>query len=117
MRAQAFLTLEAREEDEHASPLAIGNGDNAIGDGGAGGGGGGGGGSDGGRGAVASELLAVTDVAQRSDASDSGPAPLPSPAVSLSDADFDALLRHHRGTLRGKFEQLRGVVPAGEATR
>ncbi len=30
-----------------------------------------------------------------------------SPAVQLSNADFDALIRHHRATLWGKFQQVR----------
>ena len=40
-----------------------------------------------------------------------------SPADQLSAADFDALVKHHRGSLRGKFQQLRAVLPAGFATQ
>ena len=34
-----------------------------------------------------------------------------SPAMHLSSADFDALLRHQRGTLRATFQRLTAVLP------
>ena len=103
----AFLTLEetrASVDLSHALPAPDQSTD-------------GGASTDSGGAAPSSQFIASADD-DDAPADDSNGNEASSPeAQHLSLPDFDALLRHHRATLRAKFQQLSLVLPPGNADR